>query len=208
MKHKGRSRLQWPALSLLARASQELIRDIENYEKAPNSFDHEHLLRNIQMLYRDQNVAEFFDQEGCLPLATAAPYPMKQHESLAFQSWLEWIWLLATCGLLAVATFWLHGTVSLIAAASVSAALILIIPAIADVIWRRRLPDDIQERLRLVNVFEELRRTEVWRNERRAKEAAANRRVSRAAQARRKFKRTHKRVTPASILLRRRVTTK
>ncbi|MDI6022675.1 hypothetical protein QBL02_03855 [Leucobacter sp. UT-8R-CII-1-4] len=209
MKNTGRIKLLFMDSSQRkSRENEHLIRDVETYEKAPTHVEHERLLVRIQHFYREPNVADFFDQEGCLPLVNAAPYPMKQHEAFRFQLWLTGTWILVSFGLCAASKFWFSDNTWLIAAAVISAALVFIFPIVADAIWSRRLPDDIQERLRLVNVFEELRRTEVWRSERRAKEEAANRRVSRAAQARRKFKRTHERVTPASILLRRRDTTK
>lgn len=209
MKNTGRIKLLFmDSPQRESREIEHLIRLVEIYEKAPTNTAHENLLVRIQRVYQDPNDAEFFDQEGCLPLATAAPYPMKQHEAFGFQLWLTGTWILVSFGLCAAAMFWFSDNTWLIAAAVISAALVFVFPIVADAIWSRRLPDDIQERLRLVNVFEELRRTEVWRSERRAKEAAANRRASRAEQSRRKFKRTHKRVTPASILLRRRDTTK
>lgn len=133
----------------------DIIEKVEHYRRAPDPVTHESLLPLIREVF-GADAAEFFDQEGQLPLtSTGLPWPMRQYEARLYT---YAILAVSTIGTIAVTAVLLRTSPPLQIAALLAAASGIILWYATPILARiAHVPKDITERRRLVAVYDEIR---------------------------------------------------
>lgn len=145
---------------------------VMRYRRNPNALEHERLLTLVAETH-GPDAAEFFDREGCLPLShgRALPWPMRDDTAWLFLTTRGMLSIMASLAALLGLTPILGLLTAFIIAGAVLAALWFGIPALVALVP----PSDLQERHRLVQVYDELVQTNYESAEQRALEARMER---------------------------------
>lgn len=156
---------------LRAEMRDKLTERVERYTRNPTAQEHEHLLPLVGEVFGD-NAAEFFDREGCLPLSTGGfPWPMK---SVAARMYALTVLAASVLGSIAAAVvLWnfLAPWVAALVAVLFGVTLWFGIPRLTKLFP----PADLEERNRLVGVFDDI----ATRNRAAAEERAMQARMER-----------------------------
>ncbi len=125
---------------------------VKRYTRNPNAVEHERLLPLVAEVYGD-NVAEFFDREGLLPLiAGDFPWPMKTVTARIYVFGVLATSIVGAIAATLVLRIFLAPWVSVLIAVLFGAALWFAIPNLTKLFP----PADLEERNRLVGVFNDI----------------------------------------------------
>lgn len=156
---------------LRAEMREKVTQRVERYTRNPTALEHEHLLPLVGEVF-GADAAEFFDREGCLPLSTAGfPWPMKPVAARMYALTVLAASVLGSIAAMAVLWNFLAPWVAALIAVLFGVALWFGIPRLT----RLFPPADLDERNRLVDVFDAI----VTKNNTAAEERATQARMER-----------------------------
>lgn len=142
-----------------ARERQRVAIQVARYQREPTALEHERLLPLVEKEYGPL-AAEFFDQEGCLPLASRIgpgnyPWPMRQAGTFQYAMSVLMVSLVTAF----VVGWALVNIINIVPAALIGIASgFAVWFAASPVIGRFFPPQDLPERQRLVQAFAEIQK--------------------------------------------------